>query len=190
MRTPIKDLRNISKALPVLKTIIPPESTVESFLLFSGDIEINLAEAGYNVIAHTTELSVYDFWLTLIEDSDLVVNYVEHFYPFPNQQVFNAFQKKFNTLKNPYARAALFFLLNRCSETGTVSSGDFDQSRFNPLCLSYLKRFKQNTFNVTFDEDLIESLKKPMAADFVFIPAGKFNYSFFQYRNFNHRYFR
>ena len=180
MRTPIKDLRHVSKALPVLKTLIPPESKVETFLLFSGDLEINLAEAERYVTAHTTEIRVYDFWMTMFEDPGSITDYVKFYYPFPDQDVFNVFQKTFNQQKNPSARAALFFLLNRCSDLGTISSGNFEQSNFNPLALSYIKRFKKNNFDVKLDKDLIEALNFDMEADFVFIPAGKFNYSFFQ----------
>jgi site-specific DNA-adenine methylase len=180
MRTPIKDLRFTSKALPILKSIIPPESSVETYLLFSGDLEINLAEANRNVTSHTSELSVYDFWLSLFEDSDLLVKHIEHLHPLPNEKVAQVFQKTYSQQKNPYFRAAMFFLLNRCSELGTISSGDYDQKRFNPLALSYIKRYKKYNFDVKCDRDFITSLKQPIDSDFVFIPAGKFNYTFFQ----------
>ena len=180
MRTPIKDLRHVSKALPVLKNIIPTGSKIESFLFFSGDLEVNLAEDDRFVTAHTSEYSVYDFWLTLFEDPESIVENVKFFYPFPDKHVFNVFQETFSQQKNPAVRAALFFLLNRCSESGTVSHGDFDQSNFNPLALSYIKRFKRNNLDVKLDGDLYNALTKVSDADFIFIPAGKFNYTFFQ----------
>ena len=180
MRTPIKDLRFKSKSLPILKSLIPPQSRVETFLLFSGDLEINLAESDRYVISHTSEPSIYDFWHTLTEDPDLLVQHINYMHPLPNQDVAQVLQKTFSQQKNPYFRAAMFFILNRCSEVGTISSGDYDQERFNPLALSYIKRFKKYNFDVKCDKDFIESLKQDMSADFVFIPAGKFSYTFFQ----------
>ena len=99
MRTPIKDLRFKSKALPVLMSIIPPESKVETFLFFSGDIEVNLAAANRHVISHTTELPVYDFWLTLMDDADMLVEHIKHLHPIPSQDVANVFQKTLNNKK-------------------------------------------------------------------------------------------
>jgi site-specific DNA-adenine methylase len=180
MRTPIKDLRHVSKSLPILKTLIPPESSVETFLLFSGDMEINLAEDNRFVTSHTTEIPVYDFWLTLFEEPERIVEHIKYYFPFPDDDVFQAFQKSFNTFDSPYVRAALFFLLNRCSDTGSVSHGDLDQSNFNPLCLSYIQRFKKINFDVEYDTDLLQSLGAPIESDYVFVPAGKFSYSFFQ----------
>ena len=180
MRTPIKDLRFKSKALPILLSIIPPESSIETFLFFSGDIELNLAEANRQVTAHTTELPVYDFWLTLMDDPDLLVEHIKHLHPLPNNEVASVFQKTLNRQKNPFMRAALFFVLNRCSELGTISSGEYDRKKFNPLALSYITRFKNDNLNIKWDKSFIESLKKRINADFVYIPAGKFTYSFLQ----------
>tara|TARA_Y100000592_G_C5453122_1_gene309810 strand:+ start:995 stop:1753 length:759 start_codon:yes stop_codon:yes gene_type:complete len=180
MRTPIKDLRHVSKALPTLKNLIPEESKVDSFLLFAGDLEINLAEANRHVTSHTTEYVIYDFWHTLFEDAGRLVEHVKHFFPFPDEDVFLACQDMFNNFKGSYSRSAMFFLLNRCSDTGTISSGNFDQSNVNPLCVSYLTRFKKNNFDVKLNDNFIESLSQESDADFIFIPAGKFTYSFFQ----------
>lgn len=180
MRTPIKDLRHESKALQILKNLIPENSNVHSFLFFSGAVELNLAESNRPVIAHTTEFSVYDFWLTLFEEPDSIIDNVKFFYPFPDDAVFNVFQKTFNQQKNPAVRAALFFLLNRCSELGTISSGKFDQSNFNPLALSYIERFKKDNFDVKLDAELYSSILETKNADYIFIPAGKFYHTFFQ----------
>ena len=180
MRTPIKDLRFESKALPILLSIIPPESKVETFLFFSGHLEVNLAEANRHIVSHTTESLVYDFWLTMMDEPDILVEHIKHLHPLPSDEVAHVFQKTMSQQPNPYMRAALFFLLNRCSELGTISSGDYEQSRFNPLVLSYIKRFKKNNFDIKWDRTFIESLTKKIDADYVFIPAGKFAYSFFQ----------
>lgn len=181
MKSPIKDLRHNTKSLSVLKEIIPAGSVVESFLLFAGDVEINLAESGRQVIAHTNRYVIYDFWKTLFDDSDSLAQSVEYLYPFKTEEVFRVFQNNYHKEKSPLMRAALFFLLNRCSSNGMISSGILEQKNYNPLALNYIRRFKQINFDVAYDYSLSmeHSLNRiSEQADFIFLPVGKFSYNF------------
>ena len=62
MKSPIKDLRFTPKSLGVLKEMIPEKSFVDTYLLYSGETEINLAEADRYVVSHTNSYIIYDFW--------------------------------------------------------------------------------------------------------------------------------
>jgi site-specific DNA-adenine methylase len=180
MISPIKDLRHNTKSLSILKEIIPAGSNVESFLLFAGDVEINLAESERIVIAHTNRYVIYDFWKTLFDDSRSLAQSIEYLYPFKTEEVFRVFQNNYHKEKSPLMRAALFFLLNRCSSNGMISSGVLEQKNYNPLALNYIRRFKQINFDVAYDYSLsIEhSLNRTSAqTDFIFLPVGKFSYN-------------
>jgi len=181
MISPIKDLRHNTKSLSVLKKIIPTGSVVESFLLFAGDVEINLAESGRPVIAHTNRYVIYDFWKTLFDDPNSLAQSVEYLYPFETEEVFRVFQNNYHKEKSPLMRAALFFLLNRCSSSGMISSGVLEQNNYNPLALNYIRRFKQINFDVAYDGALsIENSINRVSeqTDFIFLPVGRFSYNF------------
>ena len=182
MRTPIKDLRYVTKSLSALKKIIPPESRVETFLLFSGNIEINLAEADRRVTAHTTKLVIYDFWKSMTEAPEIIAEIAEHIYPFEDEKLFNVFQEKYHKSKDPYVRAALFFLLNRCSSDGMISHGKLESKNYNPVALSHIKRFNPINFNVEYDDcdDFMETIRHTEDADYIFLPVGKFGYNFLE----------
>ena len=79
-------------------------------------------------------------------------------------------------------RAALFFILNRCSSEGMIQSGLFDRSNFNPLAVSYIKRFKKINFDVVWDknENFEETVTEDTDADYIYLPVGKFSYNFFE----------
>jgi hypothetical protein len=178
--SPIKDLRHNSKSLSLLLEIIPANSDIESFLLFAGDVEINLAQAGRRVIAHTNKFVIYDFWKSLFDDCENIAQNAEHFFPFESEEVFRVFQGMYFKNKNPFARAALFFLLNRCSSDGMISHGSLDQKNYNPLALTYVRRFRQINFDVKHDkgESLASALLKTNSnTDYVFLPIGKFSYN-------------
>ncbi len=181
MISPIKDLRHNTKSLSVLKDIIPKSSTVESFLLFAGDVEIGLAEAERQVIAHTNKYIIYDFWKTLFDNPENLAQSVEYLFPFESEDVFRVFQDTYHKQKSPTMRSALFFLVNRCSSDGMISSGQLQQKNYNPLALNYIRRFKQINFNVVYDYS--PNLKNCISStspqtDYVFLPVGKFSYNF------------
>ena len=180
MKSPIKDLRHNTKSLSVLKEIIPAKSVVESFLLFAGDVEINLAESDRPVIAHTNRYVIYDFWKTLFEDSCSLAQSIEYLHPFESEEIFRVFQDNYHKEKSPLMRSALFFLLNRCSSNGMISSGILEQKKYNPLALNYIRRFKQINFDVAYDysPSIEHSLSRVSEqTDFIFLPVGKFGYN-------------
>jgi site-specific DNA-adenine methylase len=147
--------------------------------LFAGDLEINLAQSGRPTIAHTNRFVIYDFWTSLFEDAPSIAKSVEYFYPFESEEVFRVFQDTYFKNKSPIVRSALFFLLNRCSSDGMISHGGIEQENYNPLALSYIRRFKQINFDVVYDrcDDFSETLAEiKEETDFIFIPVGKFSY--------------
>ncbi len=182
MKSPIKDLRFSPKSLPILKELIPSGAKLDSYLLYSGQIEINLAEDDRHLVARTTSFIVYDFWRSMFDNPDIILQAIDHFWPIEDEKLFDVYQTVFRGYKDHLVRAALFFILNRCSSEGMIQSGMFDPKNFNPIAISYIQRFKRENFDVAWDknENFIDSIQADTDADYLYFPVGKFSYNFFE----------
>jgi hypothetical protein len=169
----------------MLKKIINPDSTVSSFFLYSGDIEMALASVGRTIVAHTNKYAVYEFWAVLTKDASALYEAVKHIYPTISDPEFYPLQENWTSYKNPILRSALFFILNRCSDSGMVSSGKIDRSGFNPMAMSYLGGFNPRNFCPLLDksEDPIAALDivKKTRTDYMLLPVGKYSRNLFEY---------
>ena len=185
MKSPIKDSANdFNRLLPVLKELTPKGSVFNSFLFFSGELEYNLSESGRFVVAHTCEYVIYEFWYCAMLDSERIANLSKSLYPFEYEKMFYIFQEDWPKYKDHFTRSALFFILNRCSETGWISSGKFDDKNYNPIALSHLKKFKPKNFFLQHDktDNLIKAIDDTtQKSDYILLPIGKFSYNFFEY---------
>ena len=146
MKSPIKESLNNFKCSAFLKTLIPRGSIVNSFLFFDGGVEFNLTESDRFVVAHTTKYVIYEFWKCAMENPARIAELSESLYPIGDEKAFHLFQENWPKYQDHYTRSALFFLLNRCSESGWISAGKFDDKNFNPLALSHLKKFSPKNF--------------------------------------------
>tara|TARA_Y100000310_G_C20637928_1_gene792250 strand:+ start:734 stop:1468 length:735 start_codon:yes stop_codon:yes gene_type:complete len=172
-----------SKSLRGVKKLIPPDSTLSSFALYSGDLEISLSQAGRTVVSHTNKYVIYEFWATLKKDKRRVIAAVEEFYPQMDSLLFHYLQESWPQFGDPYIRSAFFFLLNRCSERGAISTGRINKSYFNPIALNYLKNFDGGNFYPLWDKEdnPLEGLSTAKHTDFILLPVGKFSFNLFEY---------
>lgn len=182
MKSPIKE-NNEFKCLAELKRMIPKGSVINSFLLFSGNLEFNLAEGERFVIAHTHKHVIYEFWECALQNPKRIAEMSRFLFPIEGPDTFHILQENWPKYPDPFARSALFFLLNRCSDSGWISAGKLDQKNFNPIALSHLNKFNPSNFYVTWDEeeDLIENIKNAKPTDFLLVPVGKFSHNFFEH---------
>ena len=182
MKSPLKDVLEYCAA-PALKRIIPEDSVVDSYMLYAGTLELPLARSGRKIIAHTTKYPVYEFWKIAKEEPLAVSAAVKEFYPKIDSQLFYFLQQSWAEMGDPLARAAFFFLLNRCSAAGCASSGKIDKEEFSVPALNYLRNFKGENFYPQWDavEDPVETLEQATEGNYFIIPAGRFNYNLFDY---------
>jgi peptidoglycan/xylan/chitin deacetylase (PgdA/CDA1 family) len=184
MNSPLHENINNFRCTSLLKEMIAPQSVIHTFLFFAGMPEFALAEHGHFVAAHTNKYVIYEFWKCVQEDSQKIVKIVEKLFPqINNKIIFHLLQETWPTYPNPFLRAALFFLLNRCSQDGLISAGKLDYSRYNPLSLAHLKKFKIDNFHLQLDheENFINSFQTIDEVDYMLFPIGKYNYNFFEY---------
>ena len=180
MKTPLKSYKKRFKSASVLKKIIPAGSVVESLLFFSGELEFNLVRAGRCIRAHTDRYYVSEFWSCVSEDAERLHQIIasEKFEP-SNNEIFNILQENWTNYRDPFIRAALFFILNNSTDTGLISVGNIAYNKHSPFALSALKNFSMSDmFQLKFDASFDESLDIRYNADFLLIPVGKYTHNF------------
>jgi len=185
MRSPLKNLDNHKCTLSYLKKTIPQRSVIDSFMFFDGYIEFNLCENNIFVNAHTNRFVVYEFWQCAVTDAYTISEVVksDQIQRIKDKEAFHILQENWAKYKDPFVRSAFFFMLNRCSEKGLISSGEFEIDRLNPISIKHLENFRVNNFHLTYDtnETLISSIQKASNSNFLLLPMGKFSLNLFEH---------
>lgn len=171
MQTPIKNLKKRTNSVSILKELIPKGTVVGSYPFYDGNIEFRLAEADRFVIGMTQSLQVAEFWYCLLQDSKKISLIAEKLFPTLNEATFDILKERWYAYKDPYVRSALFFLLNRCSNLGMVSHGDFDTTNYNVIALRDLRSFQIKNFNIQY----VEQYQNEKVEINLFSP-GKYHY--------------
>jgi hypothetical protein len=176
MKSPLKD-RHSFKSAKVLKEIFPEKSVIESYLLYSAEIELALASTDRLVIAHTNKYPVYEFWWMAKNRSYQVASMAESIIGrMPEDMLYN-FQDNWHQQRDPVYRAALFYILNRCSSLACASSGEIDKSELTALSISRLKQLKANNFYVVLDkfEQVHTTINTEINSDFKLFSVGHYS---------------
>ena len=179
MKSPLKETEGGSKATRLVKELIPRGSIINSFGFFDGNMEVDLAFNRRFVIAYTTKYVIYEFWRTLLENPQTIAKIARAIFPIKQKPIFNILQEQWPKYKDPHVRSALFFLLNRCSDNGLLSSGQMTNENFNELAMVTLKNFKIENFHLILEEDgYIKSTLPTLAAEeYVIFPALNFSFN-------------
>ena len=183
MKSPIKDLtKQASLATATLKRLIPRGSVVDSYGFYSGEVELNLASCDRFFNVHVSSYPVFEFWECLQYDPSIIYEMASGpLFKF-EEEMFSLLQESWHTYDDPYIRAALFFILNRCSAKGLVSRGELSTKNYTPMALSYLKRFDipPNLYlNYVQSKEVSMMIREETEADFVFVLCSPFTYNFF-----------
>ena len=178
MNTLLRDLDAPTKSLTVLKEIIPEGSNIHSFFLFAGALEIPLAFYNRHLTAYTFSKEVHNFWTCALSEPARIAEIANNLFPPENEKAFYILQEQIGEVKGPFLNAALFFLLNRCSDRGTVSSGGMSLHNFTPAALLRLENFKISNFNVTHQTtSFLETFYSCDPEDYLLFPLGNFDMS-------------
>jgi len=181
MRSPLQT--STAKSTGILKKIIPKGSSVSSFFFYDGTVEVPLACSGRIIVAHTNKYPVFEFWKYMTAHPRMVANFVDFLYERLTVPELYILQENWLSKDNGETRSALFYILNRCSESGYASCGKINKKMLSPLSIANLKRFKINNLYPFYDqvEDPLEGLKTAKDTDFLLLPMGKYNYNLFDY---------
>lgn len=186
MKSPIKDLTRELNGISIVKELVPEGSMVDSYLFYGGTPELSLCYADREVNAITNCYVVYEFWKCMQVDPQRVYDIVTcEDFKFNHPEMFPVLQEHWHTYSNPYLRSAMFFLLNRCSEKGLISSGELSHDNYTSLSINYLKRYKiSEKFNLKYvpapGAELTTFLTDNTESDFLYIAPGNFSYNLFE----------
>ena len=185
MKSPLKNVRFNNDCLRYVRGLLPQGCTADSLLFFSGDLELSLAQYDRFIHAHCSLPYVYEFWKCIEHDPHLVHKIVtDDAFKFEDALSFTILQERWHSYEDEFVRAALFFLLNRCSSTGMISSGRLSLENYHPYALNDLKTFKAPThFHLSFlpKNDIQSFLSADTEADFVLLPVGDFGYNLLEH---------
>jgi hypothetical protein len=183
MKTPIKEKHSFGCA-NFLKTKIPKGSVINSFLFYDGGLEFQLSSADRFVIGTTNKYVIYEFWHCAFKDPERVMKSAQFFHKEMVPHMAHMMQQGWAGYKDPYVRAALFFLLNRYSDMASPSRGHINLDSYNPIATARFKSLPnlQNFFlNFHHDEDYIVAMEETQPADYFLFPVGPFSYNLFQH---------
>jgi DNA adenine methylase len=123
--------------------------TIASPFLGGGSIELALASKGVEVYAYDVFEPLTDFWQVLLKEPKKLAELVRQYHPLTNSK-FYSLQKEFLHLKSKREKAAVFFVLNRASFSGTTLSGGMSphHPRFTEKIIEYIESFKTEKLHV------------------------------------------
>jgi hypothetical protein len=175
-KSPIKDLRFKNLSLSLLKDLIEKDSIVNTYGLFSGNVEISLSLSDIKINAFTNKPVIYQFWYCLFENNTRLYNILtDSSFKFRGIAEYNLLQEGLTRYKDAYYRSSLFFMLNRCSTTGQVSCGEFKPDDYNPMALNYLKTFeKPELFDIFYYQNNHEKIED---VNYILFPSLNFSYN-------------
>ena len=139
-----------SRAVETIRLYIP-QGTKKLVAPFLGGASVELACAadGIKVYGADAFEPLINFWKQAIQDPVLLSKRVRKYYPLTKPKFYNL-QKGFSALSNPLERAAVFYVLNRSSFSGTTLSGGMSPGhpRFNENSIDRLRDFRSKNLSV------------------------------------------
>jgi len=148
-RSPLRYPGGKSKAINAIYPCIP-ENVTKLCSPFLGGASIELAcTPKMDVFGYDVFSPLVDFWQSVMDDPDKLADRVEQYYPLSKTMFYNL-QKRYTNLESQFERAAAFYVLNRCSYSGTTLSGGMSPGhpRFTESSIERLRKFKATNFNV------------------------------------------
>ena len=182
--TPILDKTKKNNCASAVKKLIPVGSVVNSYAFYDGKLEFSLANDQRFVNASTTSLPVFTFWMCLMHDPDKLHSMVSsNALRFEGEAILSTLQDMWHKHSSPFITASLFFIMNRCSSTGLISSGELDPELLTPTSVAKLKTFMApDNFHLNLTPNKLSKLiNKSDPETYNLILGGKFNYNLFEH---------
>jgi len=169
MKTLLRYPGGKAKAIKILEQYIPEDTTkIVSPFFGGGSLEFHLASKGVEVEGYDIFKPVVNFWKAVKSDKQKLVGEIRKLLPI-NKEKFSYLQ---NVLRHKndslfildHEAAAIFFILNRCSFSGTTLAGGYsNQAALGRLTESSIQRildfdsYKVEVINKSFDEVILNT---------------------------------
>lgn len=142
MKSPLRYPGGKSRAI---KTIAPYFEKSDNYIfpfLGGGSIELFMMDStSSNIICYDIFEPLVDFWDCLINENGEFISRVANLYPLSKNDFYK--MSKDNSLKSKMENAVRFYVLNRCSFSGSTLSGGFSPNhpRFTEKGIESLKQY-------------------------------------------------
>jgi DNA adenine methylase len=157
VKSPLRYPGGKSRAVKIISKYIPKGTTrICSPFFGGGSLEIHCAQNGIKVYGYDSFGPLVDFWQVLLKNPFKLAHIVKKYHPLKKEK-FYELQKLQLESKSKLERAAVFFVLNRTSFSGSTLSGgmatggDYNNPRFTKSSIEKLKTFKIK--NLTIQQD-------------------------------------
>ena len=164
VRSPLRYPGGKFRAVDVIKSYIPRNTTqLAAPFLGGASVELACAAAGIKVYGADAFEPLINFWEQAKKNPALLSKRVHKYYPLSKPEFYNL-QKGFpdlNDKSDELERAAVFFVLNRASFSGTTLSGGMSPGhpRFNENSIDRLREFRSENLFVQH-ADFKETIRK------------------------------
>jgi len=142
-RSPLRYPGGKSRAVSMILPHIPEGTEkVCSPFFGGGSVELALMAKGVSISGSDIFSPLVDFWQETIERPNELAGMVQKYFPLSRAK-FYSLQKRYTTIPDKLERAAVFFVLNRCSFSGTTLSGGMSPGhpRFTQSAINRLRNF-------------------------------------------------
>jgi len=161
-----------------LKDFLEPTISIKTYGLKAGHIETDLVRSGYDVTMTPNRYFVWEFWNCLVNNPWGLRNAIEYYHrETKNSELFYFRDHWFTLFKKPEDRAAIFYLLNRYSKSGTLECSEFNKQNFSKFNLvsfeNSIPLVKDLKLSFTPHENLKFSFEKIEDDSTILIPIGR-----------------
>jgi DNA adenine methylase len=142
-KSPLRYPGGKSRAIKHILPLIPAVTrTLLSPFIGGGSVELAAAACGVTVRGYDIFAPLVNFWQTALTDPEALAALVEREHPLPRERFYELQRDLRQGCPPGSAAAALFFILNRASVSGsTLSGGTSEGDRFTPSAIRRLRDF-------------------------------------------------
>ena len=150
VKSPLRYPGGKSRAVKEIRQYLPDGiKELASPFIGGGSIEVSCALSGIKVYGADLDSNLVAFWQTAIHNQVALSRRVSEYYPL-EKEAFYALQDGIESMVEPLEIAAAYFVLNRCSFSGTTLSGGMSPGhpRFNQGAIDRLSKFRCGNLSV------------------------------------------
>jgi len=158
-RSPLRYAGGKTRGVTEISGLIPEDTQIIYSPFFGGgSVELACANNGILVYGYDNFKPLVEFWQCLLSDPVRLAEIIERYHPLPRTK-FYELQKSQGGFDSKYERAAVFYVLNRASFSGTTMSGGMSPNhpRFTTSSIERIRNFQIKNLHVEL-ADFTESI--------------------------------
>lgn len=160
-KSPLRYAGGKSRGVMEISNFIPENTqTIYSPFMGGGSVELACANNGIFVYGYDNFKPLVEFWQCLLSDRIKLAEIIKQYHPLSKTK-FYELQKSQGKFNSKYERAAIFYVLNRASFSGTTLSGGMSPNhpRFTISSIDRIRNFQIENLHVEL-ADFKESIQR------------------------------